>query len=104
MKERRHSNAIFVTTCYQKINMSTHVSSVHERKKLFKCQICDQRFSEKGNMTKHMATIHGGKKPLKCEVCEKTFLSRVPLTHTCHQFMMARSNSIAIFVATVVFT
>ena len=43
--------------------MKTHVASVHERKKPFKCDICDYSFSLKNTMKRHVMTVHGGKKP-----------------------------------------
>ena len=42
--------------------MKTHVSSVHERNKSFRCDICDKNFSEKGFMNRHVAGVHGEKK------------------------------------------
>ena len=46
------------------------VTSVHEEKKAFKCDICDYSCSQKSNMNKHVKSVHAGKKPLKCDMCE----------------------------------
>ena len=43
--------------------MKTHVASVHEGKKPFKCDMCDYSFSLKNTMKRHVMTVHGGKKP-----------------------------------------
>ena len=53
--------------------MKTHVKSVHEGKKPFKCDICDYIFSLKGNLNQHAASVHKGKKPFKCNICDATF-------------------------------
>ena len=41
--------------------MKIHVSSVHERKKTFKCDICDYSFSQKSHLKIHVASVHEGK-------------------------------------------
>ena len=46
--------------CSQKNDMKRHIESVHEKKEPFKCDICDQKFNRKTNMTRHVATVHGG--------------------------------------------
>ena len=51
-----------------KLNMDT---SVHEKKKPFKCDICDYNFFEKGNLKRHTDSVHEGKKPYKCSICDK---------------------------------
>ena len=51
-----------------KLNMDT---SVHEKKKPFKCDICDYNFSGKGNLKRHTDSVHEGKKPYKCSICDK---------------------------------
>ena len=45
--------------------MKTHVAAVHEENKLFRCKICDYRFSIKGNMNQHVASVHKENKPFK---------------------------------------
>ena len=50
--------------------MKIHVSSVHERNKPFKCEICDQTFSEKGSMNRHVARVHGEKKTFERRIAK----------------------------------
>ena len=42
----------------QKGQMKTHISSVHDKKKPFKCEICDKEFTLKQSMAKHIVSIH----------------------------------------------
>ena len=51
-----------------KYDMKIHVESVHEKKKTFKCEICDKNFANKKNMVTHVenmvthiANVHEGK-------------------------------------------
>ena len=64
MKERSHFNAKWDYSCSLKSNMNAHVKCVHERKKLFKCDICDYSCSLKSNVNTHVESVHGGKKPI----------------------------------------
>ena len=56
--------------------MKSHVASIHEGKKAFKCGICDERFSQNGSLKRHMISRHesrkslDGKKPFKCFICK----------------------------------
>ena len=47
--------------------MKRHMSSIHENRKAFKCEICDYSCFLKGNMKRHMVTIHEEKKAFKCK-------------------------------------
>ena len=38
--------------------MTNHIASVHEKRKLFKCSICDYKCSLKGNLTRHIKSVH----------------------------------------------
>ena len=56
--------------CSQKSVMNRHVASVHQEKKPFKCNICDYSCFQKKDMKKHIASVHEGKKPFKCDICD----------------------------------
>ena len=50
----------------------THVMSVHERKKPYKCLICDYSCFEKGTLKKHIHNVHEEKTQYKCPTCDFT--------------------------------
>ena len=58
----------------QKVNMESHVKSVHEKIK-FMCSICNKNISSKGNLSAHMTKTHappGKHGALKqCPICNK---------------------------------
>ena len=54
--------------------MRTHVSSVHERKKYtLQCSLCDKIFTDQKTLKTHCIAVHGEEKPFKCTVCTKKF-------------------------------
>ena len=60
--------------CSQKQALKKHISEIHEEgKKPFKCDICDQSFSQKGNLSKHTASVHDSNKLFKCDICDQIF-------------------------------
>jgi hypothetical protein len=42
--------------------LSGHITSIHEEKKPFNCDICDLMFSRKPNLNAHIARVHAGVK------------------------------------------
>ena len=61
-----------VSSC--NMDLKRHIASVHEdKKKDFKCDICDKSFSQEAIMNIHMKSVHGGLKAFKCKICEKGF-------------------------------
>ena len=63
MKEKRHSNVTFVTTA--SLERVTGIDMLHQfmkEKKPFKCDICDNRCSQKASMKSHVASVHEGNK------------------------------------------
>ena len=67
--------------CSQKQALKKHIYKIHEEqgKKAFKCDICDQSFSQKGNLTKHTASVHDSKKSFKCDICDHNFSEKANL-------------------------
>ncbi len=60
-----------------------HIILVHERKKLFKCDVCDSRFTDKKKLKVHITLVHERKKLFKCDVCDEFFTQKTNLkTHT----------------------
>ena len=55
-------------------SLNTHVASVHEENKPFKCEICD--YSCKASLETHVDSVHKRKNLFKCEVCNQILLSK----------------------------
>ena len=47
---------------------------VHEREKLFHCQVCDKYFTLRASLTRHNNEVHE-EKPFDCKKCDKFFTS-----------------------------
>ena len=60
----------------QRSNLNSHMESVHEKKKPYKCEICDANFTEKQGMVSHTQSVHEGIKPFKCDICDATFTQK----------------------------
>ena len=64
-------------------NLKKHVITVHEKKKMAKCDICNKAFSTKGNRDSHIKKKHSGDpdkqmdKTHFCKLCQKV----VPYGH-----------------------
>jgi hypothetical protein len=48
--------------------LSTHITSVHEIEKPYKCSKCDFSFLQKEKLSTHITSVHGINK-----LCDKTF-------------------------------
>ena len=59
--------------------MNKHVVSVHERKKPFKCEICDYSCAQKRSLNIHVAAVHEGNKPFKCDQCSYSSVNKSQL-------------------------
>ena len=57
-----------------------HISSIHEEKRLVKCNLCDNKL-EKSGLKKHIAIVHEGKKPFKCNICGGFFSEKSTLSY-----------------------
>ena len=60
MKERNHFIVKFVTLTLEKRNFEKHIVTLHEGKKLFKCNIYNIEFKSKQGMKGHIVIIHDG--------------------------------------------
>ena len=43
-------------------NLKVDIASVHKRRKIFKCQICTSTYKKKQSLQSHISSIHEGKK------------------------------------------
>ena len=50
-----------------------HIETVHERKKLHKCKVCKQAFSQLFELTEHTTLVH------ECELLSQTILPNIPV-------------------------
>jgi uncharacterized Zn-finger protein len=41
------------------------------KKKTYTCSICDSSFSQSGSLRKHISSVHEGKKPYTCDTCNQ---------------------------------
>ena len=56
-----------------KRNLNKHVSSAHEGKKPFKCNVCGASYTSNQNMKIHIDSVHEGRKPFHCNICDASF-------------------------------
>jgi len=54
----------------RKVDLTVHMSKIHDIKEQFACTACGVIFTRKCNLTQHYSTVHEGKKPFKCKKCE----------------------------------
>ncbi|CAB0028663.1 unnamed protein product [Trichogramma brassicae] len=50
-----------------------HQKTVHEGRKDYLCDKCEQKFGEKSKLIRHQKTVHEGRKEFECNECEKKF-------------------------------
>ena len=86
----------------RKDNMTQHVLTVHENKNI-KCRICDKRFTTKQTMKIHDASIHKEMKPYKCEICNYSCSAKGSMKIIFYQFIRKRNHRNVKFVTTFVF-
>ena len=76
----------------QKGDLNRHVASVHEKKKPNKCETCDFSCFAKSHMKSHVVSVHENKRPFKCEICDYSSSLKGTLKNMSHQFMRKRSH------------
>ena len=100
-----------------KKSLENHIEAVHGGKKPYRCEICDQCFTQSSGLSGHvervheekkiessicsamisigyfkvhMYSIHEGKKPFNCDICESSFTESTKLLHMCFdRFLLA---------------
>ena len=53
-------------------HLNTHITTVHEKSKIFKCDFCDKSYGQKSHLNVHIKTIHQ-KRIFKCDLCLQEF-------------------------------
>ena len=82
----------------KKSSLATHIATVHEGKKAFKCSICDFNCLLKGAMTSHIASVHEKRKLFKCSICDYKCSLKGNLTRYIESVHEDNNNSIVSFV------
>ena len=76
-KQKIYTCAICVTKKFKTTKgLFYHISSTHEGKKLFGCNICNATFTTNQCLNGHINTVHEGKKPFNCNVCDASFAQK----------------------------
>ena len=62
------------TEYLEKQGLTLHLKNYHqEGQRNFKCDACQNSFTESGSLKKHTKTIHDGQRNYKCDSCGKFF-------------------------------
>eukprot|EP00179_Madagascaria_erythrocladioides_P002734 CAMPEP_0198316682 /NCGR_PEP_ID=MMETSP1450-20131203/6479_1 /TAXON_ID=753684 ORGANISM="Madagascaria erythrocladiodes, Strain CCMP3234" /NCGR_SAMPLE_ID=MMETSP1450 /ASSEMBLY_ACC=CAM_ASM_001115 /LENGTH=424 /DNA_ID=CAMNT_0044019849 /DNA_START=246 /DNA_END=1520 /DNA_ORIENTATION=+ len=88
-----HKCRICLTVFKQKIHLETHVRSVHERQRPFKCDRCDQDFATVGNLRRHQRNVHEKIRRYACQQCAAQFGERSDLVRHQNKVHGAASSS-----------
>ena len=74
-------------TCASQTSLALHISGVHE-KIMYDCNVCSNKFTQKGSLQRHIRDSHLEKQPKSCRICEKIYQSQRALVHhtrECHE-------------------
>ena len=78
--------------CTSKNDLNRHVSSVHERKKPFNCELCEKSFAVIPYMRNHFARIHKGEQHGICKICEYICSSKYTWNKSILNLFMKKSH------------
>jgi hypothetical protein len=76
-----------------KKDLQRHIRTIHEKRKDFKCPVCDKGFAHAGNLKVHRESVHEGVRYL-CPGCNQTYgqrgrcLNHIRLKHGQHPEML----------------
>ena len=54
-------------------NFCKNENSPHEKKSVFKCDVCSKNFPKMFRLRDHVKSVHGETKPFKCKSCPSIF-------------------------------
>ena len=57
----------------QEASLKSHIRTVHDGLREFKCEQCGKFFSQPMSLKTHIRTVHEGRKDYICTTCEKSF-------------------------------
>ncbi|XP_046975822.1 zinc finger protein 431-like [Vanessa cardui] len=60
-------------------NLNKHITTVHDKLKLYKCTLCPKEFSSNKTLKVH-TRLHTGERPYVCNTCDKAFISHSNLS------------------------
>lgn len=55
------------------VSIASHVKTVHEKIKNYKCPLCDKTFNKSSGLSRHVNGVHEKKKQFECPICQKGF-------------------------------
>ena len=76
MRVKSYIHVIFVKNTFnRKSNVNVHIKAVHEGKKPYQCNSCDQAFPNKSRLDRH-SRVHTNIRPYDCSACDAKFKRR----------------------------
>ena len=72
-RKKKYKCKICDTSFNMREKLMRHIAAIHEGQKLFNCSICDTNFYSKQNMNQHISSVHEGQKPFRCSICDASF-------------------------------
>ena len=85
---KRHEGQKDYMYDFQKGKLKTHIQTIREVHKDYKCESCDKSFLNLRNLERHLHTVHDGYRDYKCTYCGKSLTDAGHLKkhiHTIHE-------------------